>query len=127
MKLLILILVLISFQTKGQFTRPHHSDGILGFFKMKEIPISRWKRTTPVFVTFTGSDTQSTFGYWMGSSITRYSANGRFTSTNVFDVNGQLRETRSSIRLQKKGILSSWKVQFSPQRSRPLFIYTIPD
>jgi hypothetical protein len=84
-----------------------------------------WVRTTPVLTTVSSDLSVPAVTYWQGMSYTRYSANGRFRSTYLFDVQGTLRESRASYSLKKTGILSNWRVQFSPQRNRPQFIYTI--
>jgi hypothetical protein len=84
-----------------------------------------WIRSTPVFALPSTDYANATAPYWQGVTYTRYSEDGRFKSTYLFDVQGTLRESRASYSLKKSGILSYWRVQISPQRSRPQFIYTI--
>jgi hypothetical protein len=85
----------------------------------------QWVRNTPMLNTFYGDQPSNAFTYWQGMTYTRYSVNGRFKSTYLFDVQGTLRESRASYSLKKSGILSYWRVQFSPQRTRSLLTYTI--
>jgi hypothetical protein len=126
-KLLSLALVLLVVQLQAQNRNESAPTSLLGFFKMKESPAFAWRQVTPSLVNFQGSDTHASFSYWVGSSYTSYSENGRFSSTHLFDVQGRLRESRASVSLRKSGPLSYWRVQISPQRHRPLFIYTIPN
>jgi hypothetical protein len=126
-KFLSLAFVLFTLQVQAQGRTETASSPLRAFFKMKDSPAFGWRRVPTSFISFPGSDTQSSFSYWMGSSYTSHSENGRFRSTHLFDVLGHLRESRASVSLRKSGPLSYWRIQISPQRHRPLFIYTIPN
>jgi hypothetical protein len=125
-KILSLAFVILAIQVQAQ-SRERASSSLRAFFKMKDSNISGWRQGTPTLVNFPGSEIQSSFSYWVGSSYTSYSENGRFRNTYLFDVQGRLRESRASVSLRKSGPLSYWRVQISPQRHRPMFIYTIPN
>jgi hypothetical protein len=122
-KMLTILLIVCAVKAEAQF---RIADREIPFVcdNLNSKPL-RWRKLTPTLVTFPGSEVQSAFSYWQGSSYTSYSGNGRIRSTHLFDVQGQLRESRASISLRRKGILSNWRVQFSPQRTSPLFIYMI--
>jgi hypothetical protein len=79
----------------------------------------------PLFTMVASNDNVAAFSYWQGGSYTSYSENGRYSSSYSYDVLGQIRESRASYKLKKNGALSYWHIQFSPQRTRPLFVYTI--
>jgi hypothetical protein len=120
------ILIFCSVYAYGQTNPSRSKSHFLSFMKFKNHgPDLRWNRTTPIFTSFVGSSLESSFSYWQGASYTTFSRNGRLRTTNLFDVHGQLRETRSSVSLKKSGVLSYWRLQISPQRTRPLLVYTI--
>jgi hypothetical protein len=125
-KLAIIILLAGSVSASAQIRDHSERQGIFSFFKMKQLPLNlRWLKCAPVFTNLPMGGNTASSTYWEGVSYTSYSENGRFRSTHSFDVQGQLRETRTSFSLKKNGTLSKWCVQFSPQRTRPLFVYTI--
>lgn len=95
---------------------------IFSFFRMKgNPPDMRSIRSAPQLSTIPYTN----LSYWQGAGYTSYSENGRIRTTHLFDATGVLRETRSSISLKREGRLSYWRIQYSPQRLRPLIIYTI--
>lgn len=109
-------------QVRDRSERP----GVFSIFSMKQQVFNpRWLKNAPVFTNLPMGANTPAGTYWEGMSYTSYSVNGRFRSTHSFDVQGQLRESRASFSLKKSGILSKWCVQFSAQRTRPLFVYTI--
>lgn len=123
-KILTTLLIFSSVCSFGQIKESHAR--IFNFLRFHNTtPDLRWNRTTPLFVNFYGSSIESSFSYWQGAAFTTFSRNGRIKTTNLFDVHGQLRETRSSVSLKKTGVLSYWRLQISPQRTRPLLVYTI--
>jgi hypothetical protein len=126
MKKLAIIILLIGCIPAGAQVRDRpESPGFFSFFKMKQFPLNPgWLKSAPLFTNLPAGNIPSST-YWEGVSYTSYSENGRFTSTHSFDVQGQLRESRASFSLKKSGVLSKWRVQFSAQRTRPLFVYTI--
>lgn len=124
-KLLIPIFIMVCISAYGQAEKTDFSHPLLGFFRMKPIPPFKWIRTSPRFMQVSTNEIQNAYSYWLGAMYTSYSENGRFRTTHMFDVQGQLRESRASYSLKKNGALSYWRVQISPQRTRPLFIYTI--
>lgn len=125
-KLFILMLFFGFIGTQAQTKLRQRENSFRSFFRMKgPAPDFKSIRHTPVFVTLPAGNVFTTTSFWQGASYTSYSENGRFRSTHSFDVQGILRESRASFSLKKNGALSYWRVQFSPQRSRPLFIYTI--
>jgi hypothetical protein len=121
-KYIILILMTSFLSCQAQLNEPKAKRSLLSFFRMKGTPPDmRTIRTSPSFATIPYTD----HCYWQGAGYTSYSENGRIRTTHLFDVTGMLRETRSSISLRREGRLSYWRIQFSPQRNRPLIIYTI--
>jgi hypothetical protein len=127
MKKLLILLLVVSFTSAGAQVKRHLRDNaLISFFRIKgSVPDFKSIRRAPVFVNIPTNNAFTTTSYWQGASYTSYSENGRFRSTHSFDVQGVLRESRASFSLKKNGALSFWRVQFSPQRSRPHFIYTI--
>lgn len=68
-------------------------------------------QTTPVFINYGG--------YWRGLMLRDTSQNGIFTSTYFYDVQGNLRETKSYLNIKN----TNWSIQISPQRqARPSFV-----
>jgi hypothetical protein len=125
-KAMFLFFIVISLSAHAQFQDlPGTRSSFLGFFRMKPIPPLRWLRTAPRFNQVSTNTMQNAYSYWLGASYTSYSENGRFSATHLWDVQGRLRESRASFSLKKNGALSWWRVQISPQRTRPLVIYTI--
>lgn len=90
-----------------------------GFFRMKSKPF--FQRRSPSIVL----QQDNGLAYWQGSSYTNFSENGRIKSTMSLDIHGQIRESFSSINLRKSGVLSYWRIQFSPKRASPVLVYTI--
>jgi hypothetical protein len=124
--MLILILIVSCYSVQAQRHKQLKKDGFFSFFRMKNgLTSFRWLRSSPRLTTVLSDHSTPAFNYWQGASFTSYSENGRIVSTNSFDVQGQLRETRTSFILRKRGLLSNWRVQISSQRNRPYFIYTI--
>jgi hypothetical protein len=94
------------------------------FFRMNpSFPVTKWKSSPRLNTIITGSNSSS--AYWEGTSYTSYSENGRLRATHSFDIQGQLRESRTYLSLRKTGALSNWSIQIIPQRNRPLFVYRI--
>jgi hypothetical protein len=125
-KSFILVLVMgfgtVQAQVKGDLIKTDR----LNFLRMQSTHSgSSWIKSTPYLTTISSDQSASTGTFWHGMTYTSYSVNGRFRSTYLFDVQGVLRESRASYSLKKSGMLSHWRVQFSPQRSRPMFTYTI--
>jgi hypothetical protein len=112
--LLIILMVAATASAEGQILRE-----LRGFVRMKSKPI--FYRKTPVII----NSQDNALPYWQGSSYTNFSENGRLKNTLSFDIHGQLRESFSSINLKKSGVLSYWRIQFSPIRTRPMLVYTI--
>jgi hypothetical protein len=118
---LVLMLMVCAINCQAQLQSSKRNP-LLSFFKMKGNPPDlRSIRTAPVFSTIPYTN----LSYWQGGGYTSYSENGRIRTTHLFDATGILRETRASISLKRAGRLSYWRIQYSPQRLRPLIIYTI--
>jgi hypothetical protein len=125
-KWIVIILLLGSVSAEAQFTSALKERSFLGFFRIRQpAPDLRWLKPVPVLTNFQTDQHQPSSHYWQGVTYTSFSENGRFRSTHSFDNQGVLRESRASFSLKKSGALSWWRIQFSPQRSRPLFVYTI--
>jgi hypothetical protein len=123
-KLLVVVFVLTSAGLQAQFRMKETSA--LHILRAKEkFPSYQSVRCTP-FIQNMSTDYAAAALFWQGASYTNYSENGRLRSTHTFDVHGQLRETRASFSLKKRGLLSLWRIQVSSRRNSPLFIYTIP-
>ncbi len=119
--LIVLVCLMLAFTTQGQMAKK--MNGVWGFLKMKNKPYVL--RKTPAVVNVQGIDATHSFSYWQGSSFTTWSENGRVKATYSFDHQGSLRESNASISIRKSGLLSWWRIQFSPQRTRPFVVYTI--
>jgi hypothetical protein len=116
MKSIVVILLLIAFSISAD---AQIFSKVKGFVRMKSKPVFQQK--TPSIV-----NTQDhSVPYWQGSTYTNFSENGRIKSTLSFDSHGQIRESFSSINLRKTGALSYWRIQISPRRAQPVFVYTI--
>ena len=117
--ILILMACVVNCQAQLKASKRHP---LLSFFRMKGTPPDmRMIRNAPTYETIPYTN----LSYWQGAGYTSYSENGRIRTTHLFDATGILRETRSSISLKRAGRLSYWRIQYSPQRLRPLIIYTI--
>ena len=124
-KLLISLLIAGCINAQAQVA-PRKEHAFLSFFRFKErISPHGHLRNGAVLSFVPAGNSQQSFTYWQGSSYTSYSENGRLRNTYCFDVQGQLRESRTTFSLKKRGVLSYWHIQFSLHRTRPLFIYTI--
>lgn len=118
---LVVILVACVINCRAQVQSPKR-HAIFSFFRMKgTAPDMRSIRNAPIF----SNIPYTNLSYWHGAGFTSYSENGRIRTTHLFDATGILRETRASISLKRAGRLSYWRIQSSPQRLRPLIIYTI--
>ncbi|HEY4654228.1 MAG TPA: hypothetical protein VIH22_06925 [Cyclobacteriaceae bacterium] len=62
--------------------------------------------------------------YWQGLVITRTSPGKFFASTYFYDVQGNLRETRSYFNIKKRGQLTNWKIQIPSQHTSPVLVHT---
>lgn len=126
MKKFFILLMLIGFTTVSAQINisPKNPRGLISLLTSHQE--FAYSKTIPLLnnIPFSSSMFGSAF-YWQGSLYTSYSENGRFRSAHSFDVLGNLRESKASFSLKKTGLLSYWRVQFSPQRGRPLFTYTI--
>ena len=124
-KLLILIIFLAWHPSEAQI-RGQQQQLLRKFFRFEQpIPPSRFIRTAAT-MRLLPSFGRPSVPYWEGLSYTSYSENGRIRSTHSFDVQGQFRETRTSFVLMRHGVLSNWRIQFSSQRTRPLFVFIMP-
>jgi hypothetical protein len=125
-KLMVIILLAGCIPASAQFMGEAKRQDFFGFFRIKQPPLNLgWLKSAPVFMNLPAGGNTFSSAYWEGVSYTSYSENGRFRNTHSFDVQGQLRESRASYSLKKNGMLSKLRVQFSSQRNRPLFAYTI--
>jgi hypothetical protein len=125
MKKMLVFIILGSSWLQAEAQVNQKNRTLLNFFRMKPAAHNyQWSRKAPAFAVIPAFN-QPDVSYWQGSTYTSYSENGRLRSTHSFDVQGQLRETRASFSLKKSGVLSWWRIQFSSQRNRPQFIYTI--
>ena len=127
-KLVTFILVAVScFSVHAQLKTNPGMNRLFGFFRMKQSLSSLdGIRSTPRFTSIPSGIRMTTTSYWEGLTYTNFSENGRLSSTYSFDMQGQLRETRTSILLRKSGAFSNWTIQFAPQRSnKALFVYRI--
>jgi len=126
--LMLLLLILTSSGATAQINSFRKgSNSLLGFFRVKEniLPVD-YRATRQVLVLRTPpSDAFTSSSYWQTATYTTYSENGRIRTTHIFDINGQLRESRPSVSLRKTGVLSYLRVQFSLQRQPTLFTYTL--
>jgi hypothetical protein len=117
--LLTLLLIVICLASYAQSRIAKQRIPILSFFRMKgAAPDMRLIRNSPALSTIPFTN----HSYWCAAGYTSYSHNGRVRTVHFFDATGILRETRSSISLKRD---SRWRIQFSPQRSRPLIVYTL--
>jgi hypothetical protein len=124
--LLIIMLAGSCLSSQAQLKNQSGKGGFAGFLRMTQpLTDSKWLNGAPRLTSLPWGHYTTAGAYWQGSSYTSYSENGRVTSTYTFDTQGQLRESKTSVSLRKRGMLSYWQVQFSPQRSRPLLIYNI--
>lgn len=121
---ILLLMIIGSINTQAQFKTKDKGNSLTSFFRMdSDFSGFREMKSAPRFSTVFGNS--SALSYWQGVSYTSYSENRRISGIHSFDVQGQLRESRTQFLLKKRGIFSKWSVQFSPQRSRPFFVYTI--
>jgi len=124
---LLLLLVVASIHAAAQIKPSRGKNSLLSFFRVKEstLPVD-YRATRQVLVLRSpASDPLASSSYWQSGTYTTYSENGRIRTTHIFDINGQLRESRPSVSLRKSGALSYLRVQFSFQRQPTLFTYTI--
>jgi hypothetical protein len=125
--ILVLILLASCYSVQAQYAKQHKKSGILGFFRMKnDISGYRWQKSGPQYTSLYSALNQPAnpaFTYWQGGSFTSFSENGRVVSTSSFDVQGQIRETHTTIRLVKTGMLSNFRFQISTDRNRPAFLF----
>ena len=125
-KLLVLVLVTCVVSAQAQLHKARSKPSFLSFFRIKgSVPDFRTLRNSARLTTLTSDNFISSNSYWQGATYTSYSENGRIRTTHSFDVAGVLRETKSSISLRREGRWSYWRIQFSTQRTRPYFVYTI--
>ncbi|WP_143785684.1 hypothetical protein [Ohtaekwangia koreensis] len=119
------LLVISSLHASAQIKSSESSNSLLSFFRTKKTSDTFSFRAIKHAPVLSSADSYAPGQYWQTSSYTTYSENGRIRTTHIFDVNGQLRESRPSVSLKKSGALSYLRVQFSFQRQPTLFTYTI--
>ena len=126
-KLITIVFVTTScFSVYAQQKNSPERDGVFEFLQMKQSSPVLGARSSPGFATISSSIGMPATSYWEGRSYTSYSQNGRLSSTYSFDVQGQLRETRTSLLIKKSGVFSNWRLQFAPQQNhKALFVYKI--
>jgi hypothetical protein len=123
-KMLFMLILGCYFNAKAQVSEHHHAYDLPGYYKT--VPLSlRSVRNAPYLNTIPAAGFFSSATYWQATSYNTYSGNGRIRTSHSFDVQGQLRESKASVSLRRTGILSYWRIQISPQRQRPQFIYVI--
>lgn len=63
-------------------------------------------------------------GYWQGLVFTKISRDKFFASTYFYDMQGNLRETKSYFNIKRRGRLTNWKIQFPSRRTSPVLVRT---
>lgn len=85
---------------------------------------------TPQFVQYSTAVFNNGDGYWKGLGITSTSSNGFFSTNYLYDVQGNLRETKTFLHIKSKGVKTNWSIQYlntgdnRNRRSGPLFVHT---
>ena len=85
---------------------------------------------TPQFVQYSTTVLTNGNGYWKGLGITSTSSNGLFSTKYLYDVQGNLRETKTFLHIKSKGVKTNWSIQYLNtgdnryRRSGPLFVHT---
>ncbi|HEX5172383.1 MAG TPA: hypothetical protein VFW11_24575 [Cyclobacteriaceae bacterium] len=64
------------------------------------------------------------FGYWQGLAFTKISPDKFFESTYFYDMQGNLRETRSYFNIKRKGQVTNWSILMPTYRGSPAFVHT---
>lgn len=64
-------------------------------------------------------------GYWQGLEFKKSSADKFFETTYRYDMQGNLRETRSMFNIKRKGQLTKWSILIPTSRNSPAFVHTL--
>jgi hypothetical protein len=64
-------------------------------------------------------------GYWQGVAVKEVSPDKFFESTYHYDMQGNLRETRSYFNIKRKGQLTKWSILIPTVGGSPAFIHTL--
>lgn len=114
-KLFVLVLLVSCLSAHAQINTHSKRERFLSFFQIKQ-PFSslKWIKAAPR-LTVPSNANESKSSYWQAATYTSYSGNGRILTSHSFDVNGMLRESRTSFVLKKRQRASAW----------PLFLYRI--
>lgn len=64
-------------------------------------------------------------GYWQGLEFKKSSPDKFFESTYRYDMQGNLRETRSYFNIKRNGQLTKWSILIPTNRNSPAFVHTL--
>lgn len=64
-------------------------------------------------------------GYWQGLEFKKSSSDKYFETTYRYDMQGNLRETRSYFNIKRKGQLTKWSILIPTNRNSPAFVHTL--
>jgi hypothetical protein len=78
----------------------------------------------PPFFTLYHSASGLLVGYWQGLVFTKTSRDKFFASTYFYDMQGNLRGTKSYFNIKKRGQQTNWKIQIPSQRTSPVLVHT---
>ena len=108
-KLFVLVLLVSCMSAHAQINIHSKRERFLSFFQIKQ-PFSslKWMKAAPRLTTVSSNANESKSSYWQAATYTTYSGNGRIVTSHSFDVNGMLRESRTSLVLKKRNRTSTW-------------------
>jgi len=128
-KLIFLLLLVANYPSIAQYNLRSKSNTLSSIRELNALSITDSDLIYKVAIAPQYTLNQSPFsgagGYWRGLSIRDISRDKFFESTYYYDMQGNLRETRSFFNIKRKGQITNWRIQVPTYRqSSPVFVHT---
>lgn len=95
----------------------------LNAFNISQSSIAYGVARAPIYTIYQSSNYGP--GYWQGLEFKKSSSDKFFESTYRYDMQGNLRETRSYFNIKRNGQLTKWSILIPTNRNSPAFVHTL--